>query len=209
MQGMLTHNLGEILKKSGLTQAEAAQKLGITQGALSLYLNGKRQIRMSFLDHFCQVFGVTPAQCLGAQNPTQGVRVLGFVQAGCFQEAWQQESADPLSLPAHITGAYSNTFALEVRGDSMNKVYPDGAFVICVPIGDYPKKLASGVRVVCQRQTPDGLVEATLKEYQETKTGVFLIPLSTNPHFKPINLAQEAGTISICAVVIGCYQSEG
>ena len=209
MRDMLRHNLGEILKKAGLTQAEAAQKLGITQGALSLYLSGKRQIRMSFLDHFCKVFGVTPADCLGGQSYPQAIKVLGFVQAGCFQEAWQEEIADPLSLPVHITGAYSNMFALEVRGDSMNKVYPEGAFVVCVPMKDYPKKLTSGMRVVCQRQTPDGLVEATLKEYQETKTGVFLIPLSTNPHFKPINLAQEAGTTSISAVVIGCYQAEG
>jgi len=204
---MLTRNLAQILKNLGLTQTEAADKLGITQGTLSLYLSGKRQIRVSFLDHFCRVFGVNPSQCLGG-IPTQGVPVLGVVQDGLFQKDWQQDDGPNLDLPIGLTYSFYKTFALEVRGDSMNKVYPDGSYVICIPLKDYHKPLTSGAKVVCQRQVPDNLVEVTLKEYHETPTGIYLIPSSTNPTFHPVDLSKEMDKINICAVVIGYYKEE-
>lgn len=80
--------------------------------------------------------------------------------------------------------------ALEVRGPSMNRVYPHSTIVICVAYIDLGREPVHGERVVVQRRRGD-VVEASVKEYRRDGDGTpRLWPLSTHPeHQAPIRAA--------------------
>ena len=206
---MLLKTLKEHLKKNNLTQVQVARLLGITQGALSLYLCGKRKISTQLLDRICQVLEIDIPQlytCLPSKVK-EDINVVGQVQAGLFKPVEEIYFSKPLSLKVHAP--YQDCiFALKVKGDSMNKLYPDGSYLICCPLEKMPQKLKSGHKVICQRLHADGLVEATVKEYVETAEGIFLVPHSTNPEHKPIKLIQDDTTLTLTAVVIGSYHPD-
>lgn len=205
---MLRQTLKDLLKKNNLTQVYVAQRLGITQGALSLYLNGKRKISTQFLDRFCTTFDIDISEIYPqSKNDLGQIYIIGDVQAGYFKSL--EESCSPSPLP--ICGQKDKKlplFALRVKGDSMDKLYPDGSFLICCPLNAFPEKLSTGHKVICQRLHKDGKVEATVKEYTENKFGIFLIPHSTNPLYTPLKLEQSDTTIIINAVVVGSYHPE-
>lgn len=205
---MITDVLRSVLKTQGLTQQEAAQKLGISQGALNLYLSGKRQLKTSFLQHFCDVFQLDIASLFPpAPLPLHTVSVIGFIQAGAFQPSVQWDKTAQYTLDIPQTGK-EGLFALEVRGESMNQVYPAGTQVICQKIEAFNEPLTAGKRVICQRTLPDGSVEATVKAYMPQADGVYLMPLSTDKAFVPIKLSADMGQVKILAVVIGSYHPE-
>lgn len=56
---MLKDKIREIIEKKGIPQEEAADLLGISQGALNHYLTGRRQIKTSFIELFCLKFNIS------------------------------------------------------------------------------------------------------------------------------------------------------
>jgi len=82
----------------------------------------------------------------------RGLPVVGTVVAGAFREALEQPEQDQERLPVQYDAAYveANQFALRVQGPSMNQVYPDGTYVICIAASDSDCRL--GDHVVCQRE---------------------------------------------------------
>lgn len=56
---MLKDRLRHIIENKGFSQEEAADLLGITQGALNHYLTGRRKIKTDFINDFCQKMNVS------------------------------------------------------------------------------------------------------------------------------------------------------
>lgn len=65
----------DIIKQKGLTQEEAADLLGITQGALSHYLIGRREIKASFIDNFCKTFNMEPGDLYDKEESKQNLAI--------------------------------------------------------------------------------------------------------------------------------------
>lgn len=127
--------------------------------------------------------------------PITEVYICGEVQAGKWREAiqWNKQDWIPLSIPTPIKYKNFHRYALYVRGDSMNLLFPDGTIVIVINFCDLGSTPESGDCVVTIRR--DNLTdsfEATLKIVQIRKDGrIFLWPRSNNPDFvKPIALPQ-------------------
>jgi SOS-response transcriptional repressor LexA len=135
------------------------------------------------------------------------VPVLGDVQAGVWQTVVEQsEPIDevPIVLPGFEA---AQLFALRVVGPSMNQHYPEGTIVVCCPAVEI------GVRdrdhVIVERRQ-NGLVETTVKEVVQEKSGVALWPRSGDPAFQTptrIKRGDEATDdgIAITAVVVSSY----
>lgn len=49
---------------AGLTQAEAAEKMGVTTSTICLWESGKADISMRKFDEYCQILGVNRADIL-------------------------------------------------------------------------------------------------------------------------------------------------
>jgi len=96
----------------------------------------------------------------------------------------------------------SSTFALRVRGDSMEspssgkKSYTEGMVIFVNPLAE----LKSGARVIARRMDSD---EATFKEYFEDDGKKYLKPI--NPQYPTTEIGEET---KIIGVVIGSFTAE-
>lgn len=119
------------------------------------------------------------------------IEVRGFVQGGVWRSALETAPVDRYEIMVPTKGPYSHLprYGLEVRGDSMNKLFPNGTVVEVVNFSDIGRSPETGECVVVIRR--DGpKIEATLKLYQCTDDGlVVLWPKSTDPQWQqPIRL---------------------
>ncbi|ONG53997.1 hypothetical protein BKE38_11010 [Pseudoroseomonas deserti] len=136
----------------------------------------------------------TPAPAEVSLGPVtmEPVQVRSHVQAGVWREAmeWQSEEWFPITVPADPRYPGIPKYGLLVRGDSMDKVYPNGSMVVVIRYTDLGRLPRPGERVVVQRRGAAGF-EATLKEYQVDERGRHLLwPRSAHPAFQdPIILS--------------------
>lgn len=124
------------------------------------------------------------------------IPVYGSISAGIPLEAI--ENLAETSVPDHITEKHKreNLFGLLVRGDSMNKIVPDGLYaILCktesVDSGDVAAVIVNGY-------------DATLKRVLPLDRGVLLEPASYNSEHKPqMYLDEEAKEIKVIGKLVG------
>ena len=67
------HNMGELMRRRGLTQVQMAEELGVTQSYVSQMLSGrsaeKRGVGLDTVERIAHILGVSPATLL-KQNRT-------------------------------------------------------------------------------------------------------------------------------------------
>lgn len=112
------------------------------------------------------------------------VPIRGDVAAGSWLEPSalieSPDSVDFLPTLMASPGDQASTYALRVRGTSINKLAADGDLVIChsIEMGD----AKSGDLVVVERvRDQGGLRETTVKRYYQTGAGAILQPESSDP----------------------------
>ncbi|MBS4773101.1 MAG: hypothetical protein KHX55_02360 [Proteobacteria bacterium] len=140
---------------------------------------------------------------------------IGFVEAGAWTEAVQLPRDEwlPVNYPINDNLRKRNVFALGVRGNSMNKIFPpDRTTLICLDIRDYCDMVKEGIQngdfVVAQRVSTDGKYEATVKRYTRIDEGtVVLEAMSNDPRYTNIIVGSENCEYQITAVVID-YQTK-
>lgn len=190
------------------------------------------------IDHFLQCLDDKPPQFLEDTSlhplttsltplPITTLYVRGDIQAGQWREAteWPMNEWVPVTVPINLKYRNFPSYALYVRGDSMNLVYPDGTIIIIINFSDLGKLPEDGDCVVTiRRDSLTDCYEATLKIVQIKEDGSILLwPRSNNPNFlKPIALPkmttqyQANGMDGDCAatpdiliqgLVVGSYQS--
>lgn len=166
-----------------ITQYTIADALGISQGAVGHYMNGRIALNVPALTSLAKVLNVSPADISpslakeigeyaksidanvsGLIPYTKGVSypVLSKVQAGAWAEAVEAYTLKDIDLwlesDAHIQG---DAFWLEVEGDSMTAPMglsiPEGTFVLF----DTGRDAVNGNLVVAKLQDDN---EATFKK---------------------------------------------
>lgn len=145
-------------KELGVTQYTIADELGITQGAVGHYLNGRNALNVEVASGFAKLLqvsisdfsraiaakvaeqaeslnGEANVKYVGEYNPGKRYPVLSSVQAGSWSEACEPYTLKDIDLwlesDAHIQG---EAFWLKVEGDSMTAPVglsvPEGTFVL-------------------------------------------------------------------------------
>lgn len=201
-----------------MNQADFAKALGVNQSTVSRWESGATP-DVADIAKIAALTGLdieTLANAdLNASQRGPSLFVKGEVAAGVWKEAMEWERSDwvPYQGGSHIDAPVSARFGLVVAGESMNEVYPPGTILDCVScLHAGIEEIRSGQRVIVTRKRVDGEVEATVKEYQETEEGVWLVPKSRNPAFQqPIPLTADDPDIEetrIVAIVRGSYRPE-
>lgn len=207
--------IAEGLQKDGKTQAGLARALGVTQPQITRLLAGERSLRVeelnaveSYLDErfpYAQI-----SERGGTIRDIEGMAgsmpVRFRVQAGSWLEVDAAIDEVIATIPFNRDPAYPanrQQYAVQILGDSMDRIFPDGTYAIVVD-ADGQKPLNNDLVIV--RRTQRGLVERTVKRYVETTAGAELRPESHDPRHKPLRLEGDADTtIEIEAFVIGRY----
>lgn len=147
-------------------------------------------------------------------GPLRPVRVVGAVQAGEWVESLEWPLGEQYEMPLPIPQGYRGyaVQALEVRGPSMNEVYPPGSVIVVISFIDLGRDPRHGERVVALRLRP-GEFEATVKEFRIDSDGkARLWPRSTHPDFQAPILAEDVDDpeegLRIAYLVIGSYRPE-
>ena len=158
--------LKQCRKKQGVSQAELASKLGVTQQAVGKWESGKSSPDPTTVARIAELLNTTADYLLGLYRPVSNVSapeerffgsyseslipVIGTVKAGygalAFEEDYGQEYArvkDP-----------SNYFYLVVRGDSMEPRIQDGDLALVHRQGTLKRYIQRGNCVVLQPFNP-------------------------------------------------------
>lgn len=170
-------------KEIGLTLAEIADKVGVSEATVQRWESGNiKNIRHERIARLADVLQVSPAFLMGwddaqhAEQPRRAVRipVLGRVQAGIPIEA-VEEILDYEEITPEMAST-GDHFALRIRGASMEPKFSDGDVII---VRKQPDADTGDIAVVLVNGD-----EATVKKIKKSPSGIALLP--TNPAFEPM-----------------------
>lgn len=155
------------MKERKVTQADMARLMELpSQSAFSNIVKGKRRVTAQEAKVAYDFLGIK------TEPTVRLVPIIGITAAGNWREAIRM----PLgNLPIPVTAASDDSFALELSGDSMDKIIEDGSHIVIDP---RQKELRDGKCYLIQNS--DG--EATVKAYRRSPAR--FEPMSTNPDHK-------------------------
>lgn len=122
----------------GLTQAELADKLGLTYSSVSQWESGRATPRTPILRQLADLFDTTVADLMGedateaAINGTSRmVPLLGFAHMG--EPCDEGNLADEVEVPASIADAHPRGFMVHAQGGCMDNRFPHDALLLVDP----------------------------------------------------------------------------
>lgn len=171
-----------------LLQKDIAAELGIAPARVNEMLKGSRRIQPNEMPILAKLFGMEEEE----ESNVRRIKRIGRVPAGSLRAALE-EATDSVQVGADLP---KGVFALEVDGESMNKIAPLGADVIVDP---NDKSLFSGDLYV----VGSACGGFTFKRYLENPAR--LVPLCADPSHHEIRLGGEPITIigRVISVSIG------
>ena len=198
----LPSKIRQLRKRLGMNQAPFGKLLGVTQATVSRWeksVEGQEPTAENLVA-LAKLAKVSVDEFLDAGPAPAGGResipVVGTVQAGQYREAveWAPEDQYPISLPDSPNYPGLPRFGLEVRGPSMNRVYPEGTILVCVKVMDLNANPRVGQRVIAVHKDKHGLYEATVKELEVDHDGqYYLAPKSDSPAHRETIKIPEPG----------------
>jgi transcriptional regulator with XRE-family HTH domain len=207
--------IADLRKQRGLSQAQLAERLAVEQPTVQRWEAGTRKPSVEALEDTARVLGVPVSSFFIEDAVTPlgpSLYVKGEVAAGVWRHAveWPEDDWQSFTGRPDVKAEVQHRFGLRVTGDSMNLLYPPGTIVECVSVFGHIEA-APGKRVVVIREDENHQFEATIKELVEDGGELWLVPRSTNPAHRPIQLSQpEPGILEtrVAAVIVASYRPE-
>ncbi|MCQ2994199.1 helix-turn-helix domain-containing protein [Pseudomonas syringae] len=194
------------MEAQDISQEQMAERLGVTQGAVGHWLNGKREPKLETINRLLGVLGVPGLAIIVPESSQTADRtdtapperlyrypVVSWVTAGGWEEAvepFEPGAADTYELTDYK--AKGPAFWLKVRGDSMTsqvgQSIPEGMLIL-VDTGIEP---SPGKLVIAKLPESN---EATFKKLVEDSGQHFLKAL--NPAYPMIPLTEQCRLIGV------------
>lgn len=122
----------------GLTQAELADKLGLTYSSVSQWESGRATPRTPILRQLAELFNTTVADLMGEDateaaisGTSRMVPLLGFAHMG--EPCDEGNLADEVEVPASIADAHPRGFMVHAQGGCMDNRFPHDALLLVDP----------------------------------------------------------------------------
>lgn len=224
----MKNRLRELREKAGLKQNKLAELADTSPPQIQRLEKGERTLTVEWAERLAPILKVHPASLIFDTSELVGleqtgtyeavavdidfepVPVVGQVEAGSYRtsERWDEQDFYYMGLPVDKRYPQIKRFCLEVRGNSMDLIYPPGTLVICVDMIQINGEPKDGDIYVVDYTNIYGEIESTLKELSIQSNGKYiLIPRSSDPaHKQPIEINGNKGdTIRLRAKVVGSY----
>jgi len=195
------------LSALGMTQAELSEKMGVTQGAMGHWLNGRRSPSLAEVGAIFQILGISGASL----NPDGTFTVaedlthppvkqqyeyplFTILQAGQFADVEVFNERDALQWVPTTKKAGPTSFWLEVSGHSMTAPpgtrpsFPEGMLILVDP----SKNVDHGDFCVAGIHNDS---EVTFKRFVREDGQPWLEPLNPNPRYQSIPCNEECRII--------------
>lgn len=122
----------------GLTQAELADKLGLTYSSVSQWESGRATPRTPILRQLADLFNTTVADLMGEDaseaaisGTSRLVPLLGFAHMG--EPCDEGNLADEVEVPAAVADAHPRGFMVHAQGGCMDNRFPHDALLLVDP----------------------------------------------------------------------------
>ncbi len=131
---MNAYRIAEARKAQGISQQELAEALNSSQKQIHLYESGKRDPKAETVIRIAQYLNTTVSYLLGLEKQ-QSQDNTAPVYAHLIETRKEEvESADRYQeVTTTLYKAHKQAFWLVVRGNSMNRLFPDGSLVLIDP----------------------------------------------------------------------------
>lgn len=149
----LPENIDALLVKHDLTQEALARIAGVTPGSVTGWRKGSRP-RKEAISRLCEYFNISEddlvsdhyglaakehgrydlpdgAMPVVPSSATVPLLTIGRVHAGAMTD--EEEVSHRVEVPASVCENHPRAFALEVEGDCMDRVIPEGSHVLVDP----------------------------------------------------------------------------
>jgi len=157
-------------ERSGLTQQEIADRMGISRQALVYYFDQPGAPKESRLIAFCDIVHCSVQEIIDAKPGVGKIPVYGSIAAGIPIEAIEDIS-DYEEVSTETYRNIEEYFALKIKGGSMSPKISNGDIVIFhkqedCESGDICAVLVNGEDATCKQvmKTNDGIVLHSLNE---------------------------------------------
>lgn len=160
-----------LMRQRGITQQELADRLGVTQGAVAHWLNGRRRPTLEVLKEIAQALGVTPASLMNgeAAAPSGDPERLPIPLLALDQVAplINNQSASPTAVSAiaslvpDITLS-QHAFAVRIKDNAMVPEFCIGDVIVIDPAlaltpGDFVLAVSDGQEPLFRKYRPLGI----------------------------------------------------
>lgn len=209
-----TNRIRELAKRDKLTYGEIAARIGTSETQIARLANGERKLNQDWMNRLAGVFSVTPSEIIDRTAPSglRVVKVTGSVQAGRWAESHgiPEDEQDSVMVPDDPAQRGLHLYAVQIRGESMNQLYPDGSVAVLNSIMQRPGEILAGKRYHVRVTRADGSVEDTVKTLvRDSKGQYWLKPESDSPEFTATLLEPHEGEqVELIGRVRWCVRRE-
>lgn len=194
----------------GLSKAELARRIGVTRQAVTMWESGNAEPTAENLRNLAINLDVEhdwlSTGRRGKPGVVSGLQLHGEVAGGVWVEIPESQDMEYKRVPVAPDPSYpiESQYALQVRGNSINRIAKDGSILVCVDIVSAGIEIRDADLVVVERRKGD-LLETTVKRIRKGRNGLELWPESDDPaHQEKLTLGHRKGNteVSIKALVI-------
>jgi repressor LexA len=193
-RALATNRIRDLRIERHLTQEALAMLVGedTSIATISRLESGRMTLTQPWMERIAAALGVSPHDIIAQSGSgLRMVPLIGEIAAG----DWAVAMRDPLGwVPLVDKVGGPRAFALRPKGDSMNEVANEDAYVIFDP-----DQTALEDKKIYAVRNPEG--EATFKRYREDPPR--LEPMSSNPEHKPIMVGAEPFVVIARAIYVG------
>jgi len=181
----MENNLKKMRTAAGLTQAQLAEKIDVSQRYIAVLESGKKNLNVKRVGQLAEALDCTEAEIWGYEVAGSPVPIISWVSAGMFLECGaisgmnQKEDNDVVLFDGPARGK----FALTVQGNSMNRKAEEGSIII---VDTFDRDLIDGKLYVFSDPASH---ETTFKQYKCEPSR--LVPLSTDDGYQALHFSPE------------------
>ncbi|MDO6630489.1 helix-turn-helix domain-containing protein [Bacillus thuringiensis] len=185
------NNIKRIRQERNLSKTDFAKLMEVSDVTIGYWERGERTPKTGTIEMLARKLGISTNELIfehkHQEKKTQTniipmaetIPIYGSIAAGCPN--WAEDNViGNLPIPNQLVHRHGieNLVALEIEGDSMNKIVPNGFYaVIDLNMGEVYNGDIVAVRLDCYA--------TTLKRFYKTNNSIILEPDSYNPEHKP------------------------
>ena len=129
---MIGENIRKLRHTQGLTQAEFAERIGVSRNSLSRYENGSSPISTDIIDRICQAFQVSYREIVGEEKM---INPLEEYQLSSKIDLFKERAASILARLYHFQDKHAIAFDDEknpwvLLGDDLSMILQDKIYTI-------------------------------------------------------------------------------
>ena len=208
--------LRELRNEKKMTMKDLADKLSLTEQAISMYERNERRPNFEKLEEIADFFNIDMNYLLGksiiknsyaselTEIPLDNIIFDDYfplhywsgLSAGSFEELIEAEPDSVVYVPITFQNKKKHLHAFKINGTSMNNVIPDGSIVVSEDNYNNAIKYTDGTIVVAFM---DGT--ATVKRLYSGEDSITLSPDSTDKSHMPIIVPKDKELVIIGKVI--------